>query len=164
MLSGDFFILVVFCASHTRPTQACHHLLKLTISYSTPTSPSHAFNLVTPQVNRFLPKVGCVWTGRTDHDVAPGFFDTMLLWYWRYRFRLRALRLGYNVLMADADTIFFDDPYKYLKQKPFKDLVWMNQPESGQEGLNGGLSYIQNAAPNGPAAFMLHETISKSLR
>ncbi len=32
----------------------------------------------------------------------------------------RALRLGYNVLLADADVIFFDDPYRFFKQPPFK--------------------------------------------
>ncbi len=32
----------------------------------------------------------------------------------------RALRLGYNVLMADNDVIFFKDPYVFLKQPPFK--------------------------------------------
>ena len=53
----------------------------------------------------------------------------------------------------DSDVTVMDDPYKYFKHPPFKDLTVMNQPESS-ESPNGGLLYVQNAAPDGPAAFM----------
>lgn len=33
----------------------------------------------------------------------------------RYRVAVRSMRLGYNVLLADDDVIFFDDPYRFMK-------------------------------------------------
>ncbi len=54
----------------------------------------------------------------------------------------RSMRLGYNVLLLDSDVIVFDDPYKYLKQPPFKDFVVINQ-EEGVLAPNGGVLYVQ---------------------
>ena len=65
----------------------------------------------------------------------------------------RSIRLGYNVLMMDSDVVVMHDPYKYFKHKPFKDITVMNQAESPVDP-NGGVLYVQNAAPDGPAAFM----------
>ncbi|DBA88882.1 TPA: hypothetical protein ACH3X2_000126 [Trebouxia sp. C0005] len=75
----------------------------------------------------------------------------------------RSIRLGYNVLLLDSDVIVFDDPYKYLKHPPFKDIVVINQEEAGL-APNGGVLYVQNAAPDGPAAFMFAEIVSRPLR
>lgn len=55
--------------------------------------------------------------------------------------------------MLDSDVLIMDDPYKYFKQPPFKELTVMNQAESPVDP-NGGVLYVQNAAPEGPAAFM----------
>ena len=65
----------------------------------------------------------------------------------------RSIRLGYNVLMLDSDVSIMDDPYKYFKQPPFQELTVINQAESPVHP-NGGVLYVQNAAPEGPAAFM----------
>jgi len=46
------------------------------------------------------------------------------------------------VLLLDSDVTLFDDPYKYLKQPPFKDLVVINQEEN-REVSNGGVLYVQ---------------------
>ena len=56
-----------------------------------------------------------------------------------------------------------DDPYKYLKQPPFKDVTVLNQPESPFDP-NGGVLYVQNAAPDGPAPFMFAEIVSRPYR
>ena len=54
----------------------------------------------------------------------------------------------------DSDVIVMDDPYKYFKHPPFKHITVLNQAER-PTAPNGGLLYVQNAAPDGPAAFML---------
>lgn len=54
----------------------------------------------------------------------------------------RSIRLGYNVLLLDSDVTVFDDPYKYFKQPPFKDVVVINQEES-PVAANGGVLYVQ---------------------
>ena len=55
--------------------------------------------------------------------------------------------------MMDSDVVVMDDPYKYFKHPPFKDITVLNQAENAEKP-NGGLLYVQNAAPDGPAAFM----------
>lgn len=76
----------------------------------------------------------------------------------------RLIRLGYNVLLLDSDTAMLDDPYKYFKQPPFDDIVVLNQEEDGIISTNGGILYVQNSAPDGPAAFMFAETVSRPYR
>ena len=53
----------------------------------------------------------------------------------------------------DSDVLVMDNPYKNFKHPPFKDIAVLNQAES-PEDPNAGLLYVQNAAPDGPAAFM----------
>lgn len=55
--------------------------------------------------------------------------------------------------MIDSDVVIMHDPYKYFKHTPFKEITVLNQAESPVDP-NGGLVYVQNAAPDGPAAFM----------
>ena len=55
--------------------------------------------------------------------------------------------------MMDTDVVVMDNPYKYFKHPPFKDITVLNQAESPEDS-NGGVLYVQNAAPDGPAAFM----------
>ena len=74
----------------------------------------------------------------------------------------RSVRLGYNVLLTDSDMAIMDDPYKYFKHPPFKDITVLNQAENSVDP-NGGLLYVQNAAPNGPAAFMLAGIITPAI-
>ena len=76
----------------------------------------------------------------------------------------RLIRLGYNVLLLDSDVAVLDDPYKYFKAPPFNDIVVLNQEEDGIISTNGGILYVQNAAPDGPAAFMFAETVTRPYR
>ena len=75
----------------------------------------------------------------------------------------RSIRLGYNVLLLDTDVMIMDDPYKYLKQPPFSAFTVVNQAESPTEP-NGGVLYVQGAAPDGPAAFMFSEIVARPYR
>lgn len=72
----------------------------------------------------------------------------------------RLVRLGYNILLLDTDIAVLDDPYKYFKEPPFQDVVLLNQHEWSTTP-NGGLLYIQNAKPDGPAAFVLSEIANR---
>jgi hypothetical protein len=128
--------------------------------------------------------LGCGWYGDggsssgsdgqnpTTPLLPPRVQGAFRLWALRLRTALRAVRLGRNVLVLDADTVLFDDPYPYLKHA---DLLgrfqWVAQPESAdgdREGgggyLNGGVYYIQGAAPSGAAAFLLYEATRRMLR
>ncbi len=110
--------------------------------------------------------IGCVWeagylpVGGIGTDSVPG------LWKIRYRLTARAARMGYGVLSTDADVVIFDDPYRYFKSPPFANFSVINQPELlwGEDGYanvdhpNGGLLYVQNAAPHGPTVAMLAAT------
>ena len=76
----------------------------------------------------------------------------------RYRTLVRAVRLGYNVLMTDNDVVMFDDPYAYFKAPPFSHFTVLNQQEwPDTHEPNGGFIYIQNARPNGPAVWLFTE-------
>ncbi|KAL0053604.1 hypothetical protein WJX82_008204 [Trebouxia sp. C0006] len=111
-------------------------------------------------IRNVVPEIGCGWTTFESPEDLEGVYD---LWNMRYRTVARSIRLGYNVLLLDSDVIVFDDPYKYLKHPPFKDIVVINQ-EEGVLAPNGGVLYVQNAAPDGPAAFMFAEIVSRPLR
>ena len=65
--------------------------------------------------------------------------------------------------MMDSDVSVMDDPYKYFKHPPFKDITVMNQAESPVDP-NGGLLYVQNAASDGPAAFMFAGVNTPAIR
>ncbi|KAG2435830.1 hypothetical protein HXX76_007025 [Chlamydomonas incerta] len=122
-----------------------------------------------------VPTAGCVWLdfelpvfGADREFVVPA----IPMWHNRYRLAARVVRLGYNVFLTDTDVIFFDDPYVYFKSPPFANYTVINQPETlydqadyGVESEpNGGVLYIQNAAPAGPAAWMLAEVTDRLLR
>lgn len=122
-----------------------------------------------------MPALGCVWL---DFKLpAKGQERVMLvnaipMWHNRYRILARASRLQYNVLLLDSDVILFDDPYKYFKAPPFSNFTIINQAEVlfQQEDYgvtmdpNGGLLYVQNARPDGPATWMLSEAVDRLLR
>ncbi len=44
-----------------------------------------------------------------------------------------------------------------------QNIIHLNQAESWGS-LNGGLSYVQNASPNGPVAFMHYESLRRPMR
>ena len=53
------------------------------------------------------------------------------VWHQRIRFIARTIRLGFNVMLVDADTIFLSNPYIHLKQSPLKDIQFLCNPEGG---------------------------------
>lgn len=79
----------------------------------------------TPHESRFLMHlVSLVKRGRPkelQHATQTADADS-LLWFLRWKFLARASRLGYNVMSVDADSIFFRDPYVFLKAPPLKDI------------------------------------------
>ncbi|DBB03375.1 TPA: hypothetical protein ACH3X3_010747 [Trebouxia sp. C0006] len=112
------------------------------------------------RISPIVSSIGCTWSShKHPTDLAGNFY----VWSLRYRILARSVRLGYNVLMLDTDVMLMDDPYKYLKQPPFKDITVLNQAESPFDP-NGGVLYVQNAAPDGPAAFMFAEIVSRPYR
>lgn len=121
--------------------------------------------------------LGCGWYGEGESSdnallLPPRIQGAFRLWALRLRTALRAVRLRYNVLVLDADTVLFADPYPYLKHPALLGKYhWVSQPESAggdAEGgggfLNGGVYYVQNAAPSGAAAFLLYEATRRMLR
>jgi hypothetical protein len=148
------------------------------------------------QARKAVPSVGCGWYGDGEDEEGASedsggggrsssrrsstqplllprrVQGAFRLWALRLRTALRAARLGYNVLVLDADTILFDDPYPYLKHPALLGKYqWIAQPESGggdEEGgggfLNGGVYYLQGAAPAGGATFLLYEATRRMLR
>ncbi|EFJ41466.1 hypothetical protein VOLCADRAFT_98512 [Volvox carteri f. nagariensis] len=122
-----------------------------------------------------LPSTGCVWMEwdlpvvGAERDLVP---VAAPLWHNRYRLAARAVRMRYNVFLVDTDVIFFDDPYLYFKSPPFANFTIINQPEVLYDQLdyltesdpNGGVLYVQSAAPDGPAAWLLSEVTHRLLR
>ncbi|KAG2500462.1 hypothetical protein HYH03_002029 [Edaphochlamys debaryana] len=84
--------------------------------------------------------------------------------WWRKWFTVaRAVSLGYNVMSVDADTLPLGDWYGMVKAPPASDYNMISQAES-TEALNGGFTYIQNAAPDGPVAYLLYEGMHRVVR
>jgi hypothetical protein len=107
--------------------------------------------------------IGCVW--EAGYLPVGGIRAGSIAGLWKIRYRLtaRAARIGYGVLSIDADVVIFDDPYRFFKAPPFSNFTVINQPEmlyseDGYKSIdrpNGGLLYVQNAAPDGPTVAML---------
>ncbi|GFR53208.1 hypothetical protein Agub_g15914, partial [Astrephomene gubernaculifera] len=122
-----------------------------------------------------LPSCGCVWLDwelpvvGAEREWVPA---AVPMWHNRYRLAARIVRQRYNVFLTDTDVIFFDDPYLYFKQPPFSNFTIINQPEllyeqadyGRERDPNGGVLYVQNAAPDGPAAWLLAEVVDRLLR
>lgn len=70
------------------------------------------------------------------------------LWIGRYKLANSIARMGVNILVVDLDTIFRRDVYADLKAEPLAGASLIHM----EEGFaNGGLFYIHNPVPNGPA-------------
>eukprot|EP00197_Chlamydomonas_leiostraca_P006890 CAMPEP_0202886206 /NCGR_PEP_ID=MMETSP1391-20130828/42057_1 /ASSEMBLY_ACC=CAM_ASM_000867 /TAXON_ID=1034604 /ORGANISM="Chlamydomonas leiostraca, Strain SAG 11-49" /LENGTH=393 /DNA_ID=CAMNT_0049569475 /DNA_START=19 /DNA_END=1197 /DNA_ORIENTATION=- len=121
------------------------------------------------------PHIGCVWDSfrlPLKGQDAAAVWDVAVLWHTRYRITARALRLRVNVMCIDSDNVIFDDPYRYFKAPPFRDFTILNQPEvlydqgayAQNVKPNGGVIYVQNADPAGPAAWLTAETVDRPLR
>lgn len=76
----------------------------------------------------------------------------------RHRIAARLVRMGYNVLILDNDVLLFNDIYKWFKAKPFSDYQFFTASEDeSMWNINVGVVYVQNARPDGPAAWWLAE-------
>ncbi|KAG2437206.1 hypothetical protein HXX76_005869 [Chlamydomonas incerta] len=152
--------------------QAVHNLLRLGLEHVLVMSASGPDCV---RVAGAVPSAGCVWL---DFELPVFGADSAAvptaapMWHNRYRLAARAVRLRYNTFIVDTDAIFFDDPYVYFKSPPFANFTIINQPEVlynqddyvNEVRPNGGVLYIQNAAPDGPAAWLLAEVTDRLLR
>ncbi|KAJ9513837.1 hypothetical protein QJQ45_020912 [Haematococcus lacustris] len=83
------------------------------------------------------PLLSCAWDSTEFNGKDPHVHQ-------RLRFFGRAIRLGYNVLQLDGDTVIFRDPYVYLKRPP--------------------LAGINNCRPDGPTAWVFRWLVEITLR
>lgn len=68
--------------------------------------------------------------------------------------------MGYNVLVLDTDVLLFNDIYRWFKARPFSDYhIFTSSEDGGMRAwnINVGVVYVQNARPDGPAAWWLAE-------
>ncbi|GFR52388.1 hypothetical protein Agub_g14951, partial [Astrephomene gubernaculifera] len=115
--------------------------------------------------------MSCGWyRTKDDNDVpyASGFeylrHEVGVTAWWRKWFTAaRAVMLGYNVMAIDEDVVVLGDWYGLVKSPPLSQYTMFSQAEC-PNCINGGFSYIQNAAPNGPAAYMFYEPMHRVVR
>lgn len=76
-------------------------------------------------LSRVEPGSGCGFV----HFKLPGsgLVGVQFLWAMRRPLHARIVRMGYNLLALDLDIGLYDDPYKYFKAPPFRDINLMSQ-------------------------------------
>lgn len=85
------------------------------------------------------PGLCCAWS---TLSLPPKVFPhQLLLWHHRRRATARAVRLGYNVMVLDTDMVVYEDPYKYIKSGPLKD-VHLFTAVSGVTSLQPSITLI----------------------
>ena len=110
--------------------------------------------------------VSCVWDSSEEKNL-PEFVarGPERVWIQRLRFIARTIRLGFNVMLVDADTVFFQNPYIHLKQPPLSKIQFLCNPEAGNTIVsfycNGGYHYVrgENLDPDGPVAWLWMDAI-----
>jgi hypothetical protein len=70
--------------------------------------------------------------------------------------------MEYNVFQTDLDVLWLGNPYPVLKGLLGEHNLIL-QREVG-DGVNGGVIYVQNAHPQGPAVWALQELSRRVLR
>ncbi len=74
----------------------------------------------------------------------------------------RIVRMGYNMLMADADTVPLYDFYRFIHSPPFNTVqLWIQR--EGPYAVNSGIYYVQGAARDGPVAYLVAEMVLKNV-
>lgn len=58
-----------------------------------------------------MPGMGCAWS---DFIAETNFHPLHQAYVLRHFAALRAMRMGYNVLVMDSDAIISHDPYRYV--------------------------------------------------
>jgi hypothetical protein len=71
------------------------------------------------------------------------------------------VRAGYNVLTLAPDSHLSDDPYAYLKALPLSRARLVTMTHGGWSGMTAGLVYAQDAAVDGPVAWVLAEVVHR---
>ena len=81
-----------------------------------------------------------------------------ILWLQRYLYFRRAMTLGLNPLLLDADVVLFHDVYP-LFHGPLVNytLISLCDASAGYASVNGGVWYAQRADPNGPVMHIFAE-------
>ncbi|GFR49076.1 hypothetical protein Agub_g11103 [Astrephomene gubernaculifera] len=123
--------------------------------------------LMCQRIRGAFDKLGCGWFA--DHNTVAwsvkqqggckGCTDKWLIHY----IGARAVRMGYNVLVSDADTMPIYDFYGFIHSPPYNNITLYNQRE-GNFNVNGGMYYIRNASRGGPVAYVLYDHILKNVR
>ncbi|KAJ9513699.1 hypothetical protein QJQ45_015444 [Haematococcus lacustris] len=105
------------------------------------------------------PLLSCAWDSTEFNGKDPHVHQ-------RLRFFGRAIRLGYNVLQLDGDTVIFRDPYVYLKRPPLAGINLLTAIERGHATRvnNIGMVYAQNCRPDGPTAWVFRWLVEITLR
>ncbi|KXZ51702.1 hypothetical protein GPECTOR_11g151 [Gonium pectorale] len=103
---------------------------------------------------------------KKDYDTGFKYLRRMMgvtAWWRKWFTAGRAIALGYNVMAVDTDVVVLDDWYWRAKQPPLSRYNMLSQSESGF-AVNGGFSYIQNASPTGPVAWVFYEAMHRAVR
>lgn len=70
--------------------------------------------------------------------------------------------MGYNMLMADADTGPLYDFYRFIHSPPFNTVqLWIQR--EGTYAVNSGVYYVRGAARDGPVAYLVAEMVLKNV-
>lgn len=111
--------------------------------------------------------ISCVWDSRPGAD-GSGVTRMAVFWAKRWETTARMLRMGYNVLIVDPDSMFHHDPYLFLKSPPLNKYTLLYQKDAPDgnfgAGVNCGVMYWQNAHPSGPAVWAVVEHTDRTYR
>ncbi|KAK9823876.1 hypothetical protein WJX72_006124 [[Myrmecia] bisecta] len=112
-----------------------------------------------------MPDIGCGWSGALADNIPPAIakvppYRTSLL---RWHTVARMVRLGYHVLALHTDLAIHEDIYSYFKRAPLDNATLVVQHDGGSPGAHETVVYCQNAAPEGPAAWILAEIPDRML-
>ncbi|KAG2444931.1 hypothetical protein HXX76_001667 [Chlamydomonas incerta] len=89
---------------------------------------------------------------------------SIVAWWYKWYTAARAVALGYNVLAVDSDCFILDDFYLRVKVPSALANYNMFTQSEGKTLINSGWTYVQNAASNGPVAWMLFDMLHKLVR
>ena len=86
------------------------------------------------------------------------------MWLMRWFLFNSVARRGYNPLILDTDNSVRMDPYLFLKSAMLRPYQLVVSFDDGVPEINCGAVYAQNAAPDGPVAWITAEVVDRLLR